>query len=872
MNDMTQWILSSSVLILGVLILRKMLKGRISLRLQYALWLLVLVRLLCPVNFFQSSMSIQNAVIPIQQQIVQFTPADDLPEQTPVEQTPVTPQNPTTQLQPSVTPQQPSQSPVVQTPQNPVEQEQNQISAQPVEIAPAEIAWESVLLLIWAIGAVAMFSFTMGANIQFSRMLAKNRRELDVPVTAVPVYVSSAVKTPCLVGIFRPVIYLTPEVAEDRNAWSHVIRHELTHLDHFDHVFSFLRCLALCLHWFNPLVWIAARISKDDCELACDEGTIARLGEQERIPYGQTLIRMTCRSAKASDLMIAATTMLGSKSAIKERITLIAKRPRTLAAALIACVVAIAIMVGCTFTGAVDSTEPEETTVPTETTEPVETTEPTVPPESTSPVQQIVPLGYLDLAELLSGTDIVMTVEGNLVYLQEDGLTLILVQDSPYVYRYGYIMRALGRGLKVNGEKVYISTTFRDFLQSPESDTLSLFHGCYFFAGEVIESLEAPIQTEFTRKLLEEVTDPSSMGITLARLNPGRVIQTQTEYGISNAIQNDLIAMGLPVRSSLTYTENNEISGGRTWRDVDLTSGYEELSEERKAFLAEKQIYYYDHQALMQAFGWEYLEQSDDALRVAIEQDYNVDYEFVEALVKDTDLSIPAIEANLENFANSLIAYGGTVRHSGRDQAFSITHSNRQLLIGRAVEDNSWTKLENGDEPKSIYLEFTDLLGNRIRFYDAGYGIAAIYIGDTVQYWEATPLKDTNYTAFERMVQFYYTCETGFENLSCTADSYEEAAQLMGEQVAARHIHAAETSPYYALEYVVFEILVNENVTDGASVIECEVRYAIRQPELSYVGYGNVKDGTGEYEGWLVINQWFSLIRSTDGTWYCGSA
>ena len=88
------------------------------------------------------------------------------------------------------------------------------------------VDWAAVAGIIWLAGTVVMLSFTLGCNFQFSRMLSRNREELDPPMASVPVYVSHWVKTPCLVGVFRPVIYLTPQVGKDSSVWNHVIRHE----------------------------------------------------------------------------------------------------------------------------------------------------------------------------------------------------------------------------------------------------------------------------------------------------------------------------------------------------------------------------------------------------------------------------------------------------------------------------------------------------------------------------------------------------------------------------------------------------------------------------------------------------------------------
>jgi hypothetical protein len=97
-----------------------------------------------------------------------------------------------------------------------------------------------------------------------------------------------------------------------------------------------------------------------DSELACDEGTVKSIGEQGRMDYGRTLIGLTCGKRSAMDLLCVATTMRDGKKGIRERIALLAKKPKILLPALFAFVLVAAVAVGCTFTGA----ETEEEAVP----------------------------------------------------------------------------------------------------------------------------------------------------------------------------------------------------------------------------------------------------------------------------------------------------------------------------------------------------------------------------------------------------------------------------------------------------------------------------------------------------------------------------
>ena len=337
---MLEWILSSAALCALVIGLRYLLRGRIGLRLQYALWGLVLLRLLLPVSFGGSRLSLMNA-LPGEKELLPAAPAvyampdagsaDPLPASAPVPASPGTlASTPRTEAQPAPA------APGTET------------AAEPGK-APLDTG--RLLKLLWMAGSAACLLWFAGVNLRFALRLQRSRKPFsgaeDFPL---PVYVTAAAETPCLFGLFRPAVYLPPEAAEDPSL-DHILAHEYTHFHHGDQIWSLLRSLAVALHWFDPLAWWwAAFLSRRDGELACDEGTLRRLGEEERTAYGMTLLRMTCSSRPA--LFRAATTMTGSRAGLKERIRLIAQKPRTAAFTLVAVILIAALALGCTFTGA----------------------------------------------------------------------------------------------------------------------------------------------------------------------------------------------------------------------------------------------------------------------------------------------------------------------------------------------------------------------------------------------------------------------------------------------------------------------------------------------------------------------------------------
>lgn len=216
----------------------------------------------------------------------------------------------------------------------------------------------AAVVLAWAAGAGVVLLAVLAANLRFAQKLRQSRRPLPTAGCPLPVYEAYGLPSPCLCGVFRPAIYLTPEAAEDGRVRTHVLSHELTHFRHRDHIWSLLRCLALALHWYNPLVWAAVILSKRDGELACDEGTIQQLGEGERIPYGRTLIGLVARRSGAGGVLSCSTTMTGGKKTVQRRIAQLVKQPETKKAALFLVAAAVALAAVFVFAGGQRDPEP----------------------------------------------------------------------------------------------------------------------------------------------------------------------------------------------------------------------------------------------------------------------------------------------------------------------------------------------------------------------------------------------------------------------------------------------------------------------------------------------------------------------------------
>ena len=340
---MTEWIVTSSVLIAAVTALRYLLRGRISLRLQYALWAVVLLRLLLPVQLGQTSFSVLNAVEESTElQLTVSRPLFYLGETPDLAMPVVTPD-------PAL-----SEEEFTRLQQKLELQYYEDMAQYATPVSPS-----TVLRALWIAGIAVTGTWFLATNLRFAAALRRSRRETGLVCGKLTVYVSPLVDTPCLFGLVRPAVYVTESALRDDTVLRHILAHEETHYRHGDHLWAVLRGVCLALHWYNPLVWLAAALSRRDAELACDEGALHRLGEEQRTAYGETLIALTCGHQKG-ELLLTATTMTGSKKSLRERITLIAKRPKMALYALTAALLVVCVAAGCTFTGGKKHAVPEE--------------------------------------------------------------------------------------------------------------------------------------------------------------------------------------------------------------------------------------------------------------------------------------------------------------------------------------------------------------------------------------------------------------------------------------------------------------------------------------------------------------------------------
>lgn len=174
-------------------------------------------------------------------------------------------------------------------------------SANPLQI------WIPTFGAIWLAGVGALFLY---AAISYLRLRRKIR---EAVILRDHIYQSENVRSPFVLGIIRPKIYLPYHMEEQE--LRHVVSHEQAHIRRKDHWWKPLGFLLLTLHWFNPLLWLAYVLLCRDIELACDEKVIKELGREQRADYTQALL-----SCSVDRPIIAACPLAFGEVGVKERV------------------------------------------------------------------------------------------------------------------------------------------------------------------------------------------------------------------------------------------------------------------------------------------------------------------------------------------------------------------------------------------------------------------------------------------------------------------------------------------------------------------------------------------------------------------------
>ncbi|MBR3975029.1 MAG: M56 family metallopeptidase [Clostridia bacterium] len=310
---MFDWIISCSVLIIIFVFLRFIFKNKVSAKFQYSLWLIVLIRLLVPFNLFSSSFSLQNLFHSRFQYDYYF--ANELP--------------------------------LINTG---FESFWETVPEAAGNINDT-IASDGPLFTVWIMGIIVFACVLLISNLHFYLKVRHSREAVEKENYPLKVFVCSLTANPCLYGVIKPNVYMARGDFEDEKKRAHILAHEYTHYKHHDNLWSLLRCVCVILHWYNPLVWLAAILSKADAEFACDESTVKLFSSENKNEYGRTIIDLSAKE-QHKGLFFAPAAALYGKAMLKQRIKRLTRQKKTAVAAVIVVALVCVATVGFVFSEA----------------------------------------------------------------------------------------------------------------------------------------------------------------------------------------------------------------------------------------------------------------------------------------------------------------------------------------------------------------------------------------------------------------------------------------------------------------------------------------------------------------------------------------
>lgn len=262
--------LTASAVILVVLLVRLLLKRAPKL-FSYLLWSVVLFRLLCPVSI-ASVFSLMHLVTPVSEtRLVEYA------EEAIVLGAPLT----VPQMDENVVWE---ETPITVIPETTVRPSAPEQRLNGVEV-------------VWLLGMAGMAGYSLVSWWKLRRRLIGALRLYD------NVYLADHIASPFVMGLFAPKIYLPSSLTEAEQRY--IILHEQCHIRRGDHWIRLLAFAALCIHWFNPLVWAAFILSGKDMEMCCDEAVVRELGEEIRADYSASLLRLAVGGPRIAGVPLA---------------------------------------------------------------------------------------------------------------------------------------------------------------------------------------------------------------------------------------------------------------------------------------------------------------------------------------------------------------------------------------------------------------------------------------------------------------------------------------------------------------------------------------------------------------------------------------
>lgn len=331
----------ASILILFAVLLRQTVLKRAPRSILLFFWAVVLLKLMVPVTF-SSPVSIYNKAPVLQNSVLRESSAAAPGEAGPANTVNAADGNISARQSASETP--------------------SVLTAQRSNFHPDSIQIASV---IWACGAAGMLMTVFAMTAATARRVKKKKPLqndllkayfISAGMPKLRCFTLENIPSPFVTGFFRQALIIPAGFDTGSPELPYILYHELNHIRRHDNLWNLIALLTLSFYWFNPLVWIAYRLSSKDMEIACDESVLRRYGESHKADYAKVLLQLTCdKPASWKEGLV----MGIGKPSIKERIKAISRYKKRKTIILISGLVLVLIIAAVFGTGAVSRVSPK---------------------------------------------------------------------------------------------------------------------------------------------------------------------------------------------------------------------------------------------------------------------------------------------------------------------------------------------------------------------------------------------------------------------------------------------------------------------------------------------------------------------------------
>ena len=197
-------------------------------------------------------------------------------------------------------------------------------------VNPLQI-WIAIGALLWLLGALAMLVYGVLSYAVLRRKLR------DAVLAESNIYETENIKSPFVLGIFSPRIYLPVGLSAQERRY--ILLHEQTHIRRRDHIVKFAAYFILCLHWFNPFAWLAFLLMGADMEMSCDERVLKEMGGETKKEYSMSLLSLATERR-----IIGGSPLAFGEGGVKERIKNVLNFKRPSRGILVAAVAFAAVL------------------------------------------------------------------------------------------------------------------------------------------------------------------------------------------------------------------------------------------------------------------------------------------------------------------------------------------------------------------------------------------------------------------------------------------------------------------------------------------------------------------------------------------------